>query len=249
MADEAKSSRSTRFSGDFAKGVALGGPRVEKPLSALSRDTLEQRAYISIRTAIGSGEFAPGSIMHIGELAMLLDVSATPVREALKRLHAEQALEVLPSRALAVPTLNRARIEEIRDLRMLIEGFVTEIAAGKANSADCEYLKGLHQRMLYADEASVYLRLNREFHFYIYELAPFPMAHHVIDLLWLQSGPTLLRLITKAMATRTLKMPYDKQHEAIIEALGRGDGLAAGAAVRNDISTAAAFLIELIGNE
>ena len=216
-----------------------------QPMSALPRDTLEQRAYTSIRTAIEAGKFEPGSVLNIGELAAQFQISATPVREALKRLQAEQALEVLSSRALAVPKLDRNRIAETRDLRMLIEGFVTENAARNATAADCDYLEQLHEQMLVALEPSVFLGLNREFHFHIYSLAPFPLAQHIIDLLWLQSGPTFVRLMAYAMERENLKMPFDAQHRAIVNALRRGDGAAASLAVRTDIGTAAALLIDL----
>ncbi len=229
----------------FVDGHLSGRAQARQSLTALPRDTLEQRAYTSIRTAIEAGKFEPGSVINIGELAAQFQISATPVREALKRLQAEQALEVLSSRALAVPRLDRERIAEMRDLRMLIEGFVTESAARYATAEDCDYLEQLHEQMQESSEPAVFLGLNREFHFHIYGLAQYPFAQHIIDLLWLQSGPTFVRLMAYAMKQENTKPSFDAQHRAIVSALRRGDGAGASLAVRTDISTAAALLIEL----
>ncbi|MFK5143368.1 GntR family transcriptional regulator, partial [Klebsiella pneumoniae] len=61
--------------------------------------------------------------------AMRLGVSMQPVRHAVDRLVADQALEVLPNRAVRVPIMTTARLEEITRIRIAIEGFAVEEAA------------------------------------------------------------------------------------------------------------------------
>lgn len=245
MTNKARIISSARLQVNSQPDANLLRRNVTKYLEAIPRDTLEQRAYASIRTAIESGEFAPGSVLNIGELATRLQISVTPVREALKRLHAEQALVVLSSRALAVPVLNTLRIAEIRDLRMLIEGSLAESAALKATPDDCEYLEELRSKMAMTKDPAAFLRHNREFHFHLYGLAPLPMGHHLIDLLWLQSGPTFVSLLSHGTSLDERRAPFDVQHKAIVEAVRRSDAKAAGEAVRADISLAAAFVINM----
>lgn len=221
-------------------GQAKTSAKKSKSMARLSRFTLQDQAYEAIRNAMESGQFSPGSPVLIGDLAQQLGISATPVREALNRLNAEQALEMLSSRVLAIPTLSRSRILELRDLRMLIEGFVTEVATAKATKEDCDELETLYRKMIHASDTSAYLRLNRSFHFRIYGLAEMPLAQHLIDLLWLQSGPTFVKLML-----RDLRVPLNEFHLDVVNAMRAGDAKAAGEAVRADIRTAAKILAEL----
>lgn len=226
------------------RGQTQAGAKKAKSLTMISRFTLQKQAYDAIRSAMETGQFAPGSPVLIGELAQQLGISATPVREALNRLNAEQALEMLPSRVLAVPTLSKSRIMELRNLRMLIEGFATEEATAKAKKSDCDELEGLYREMIHAADTSSYLRLNRSFHFRIYALAEMPVAQHLIDLLWMQSGPTFVKL-----KLQDLREPLNEFHLDVVNAMRVGDAKAAGNAVCADIRTAAMILTELVEEE
>jgi DNA-binding GntR family transcriptional regulator len=211
-------------------------------LDAVSRDNLQERAYVSIRAAIAAGQFPPGVAFTIRDLASQLEISTTPVREALKRLIAEQALELKPNRSLVVPVIDRSRIMEIRDLRMRLEGFATERATAFVGESELGRLFALHCRMQEenGDPAS-YLKINRQFHFSIYGLADLPVTLKLIDQLWLQSGPTLIRLMSKVDLTQV----FNGCHEHILEALGRKDAFAAAEAVRADIARAAEGLLAI----
>jgi GntR family transcriptional regulator, colanic acid and biofilm gene transcriptional regulator len=213
-------------------------------LDALSRDNLQERAYVSIREAIAAGQFPPGVAFTIRDLAAQLEISTTPVREALKRLIAEQALDLRQNRSMVVPVIGKSRIIEIRDLRMYLEGFVTERATAFIGQAELRRLTALHRKMQAEkrDPAS-YLKINREFHFGIYGHADLPVALKLIDQLWLQSGPTLIRLMSRIDLTDV----FNGCHEHILEALGRNDAPAAAEAVRADIVRAAEALLAIEG--
>jgi DNA-binding GntR family transcriptional regulator len=208
-------------------------------LDALSRDNLYERAYVSIRSAIAEGQLLPGVAFTIRDLAEQLEISTTPVREALKRLLAEQALELKPNRSLSVPVIGGKRIIEIRDLRMLLEGLATEKAAAALSEPEIKQLHAMHLDMKVQTNQTAYLKINREFHFTIYERADLPVTLRLIDQLWLQSGPAVSRL----MSARNIADIFNGHHAHIVDALARRDGAGAAAAVRADIAAAAEALV------
>lgn len=87
------------------------------------------RAYQAIREGIVRGTFAQGSHITAQGLATLSGLSRTPVREAMRRLHAEGLIRIIPNRGAFVAHWDKTEIENIYDLRVLLEGFAAELAA------------------------------------------------------------------------------------------------------------------------
>ena len=79
----------------------------------VDRETMQDRVYVELRQALMRGHFAPGETLIVRALSDQFGTSHMPVRDALSRLVAEQALEVLPSRSVAVPVLSRERCQDI----------------------------------------------------------------------------------------------------------------------------------------
>ena len=83
-----------------------------------------------IRRGLIRGDYEPGQKLTIAKLSTELGVSATPVREALRRLAAERALLTYPNSLTAVPRPSRARqVLEIRAIRERLEGFAAQLTA------------------------------------------------------------------------------------------------------------------------
>ncbi|WP_163521163.1 GntR family transcriptional regulator, partial [Klebsiella michiganensis] len=80
-------------------------------------------------------------------LADALGVSPMPVRDAVRRLIAERALEALPNRTIAVPNLDAERIGEIYKMRISLEGLAAEEAAAKINAKTLGELRLLQDQM------------------------------------------------------------------------------------------------------
>jgi DNA-binding GntR family transcriptional regulator len=96
---------------------------------ASSAETLAQRAHRELRAALMRGDFLPGTALTLRGLAERLGTSIMPVREAVSRLAAEQALELQPNRAIVVPELSRREIDELWRIRVLIESDAAALAA------------------------------------------------------------------------------------------------------------------------
>src|SRR5579863_5804233 len=145
-----------------------------KHFSKIAHETLQEKVYRYIRQGLIDGQVEPGSIMTIRALASQLGTSVMPVREALQRLVAEQALQLLPNRSLCVPVLSFDQFAEICDARMIVEGAAVRVAAKKADKGDIARMTAIAKEVeaaIAARDASVALQKNREFHFCVYAAA------------------------------------------------------------------------------
>jgi DNA-binding GntR family transcriptional regulator len=210
------------------------------------RETLQERVYAELRQALMRGAFAPGSILQLREVAGAMGTSAMPVREALRQLVAEHAIEVLPNRAFAVPRISKAVLRDLAATRMLVEGAAAERAAVLAGPAIASELRRINNDMMAAVRAGDRIRFrsaNQEFHFCIYSAAKSPVMLNVIETLWLQAGPYLSLSFADNSA---VPIVFQNRHEHAIEAINRANGEAARIAVAGDISDATEKLLTLV---
>ncbi len=94
------------------------------------------RAYDEIRRAIVEGRHAPGERLVEQRIAEDLDLSRTPVREALRRLEAEGLVVVARNRGAEVRRLDATDVADLYDLRSRLESYAAELAATRAEPAD-----------------------------------------------------------------------------------------------------------------
>jgi DNA-binding GntR family transcriptional regulator len=91
-------------------------------LQAPRREILADHVYAQLKSLIMNGQVAPGERLNIEDLSRRLDVSPTPVREALARLESEELTIKLPLRGYTTTNLLDAReIADLYDLRLLLE--------------------------------------------------------------------------------------------------------------------------------
>lgn len=109
--------------------------------------TSVDKAYVAIRDGILRGEFAPGSHLTAQDLAAASGLSRTPVREAMRRLHAEGLIEFIPHRGAFVPLADENEIHNIYDLRVTLESYAAAAAARHATPAQLEDLNRLANEM------------------------------------------------------------------------------------------------------
>lgn len=104
-------------------------------------------AYVALREGIVSGEHAGGTRLKEEDLAAALGLSRTPVREALRRLHAEGLVQVEPRRGALVATWSAEELDEIFELRALVEGYGAGRAATRVSDAQVAHMEGLCDAM------------------------------------------------------------------------------------------------------
>jgi DNA-binding GntR family transcriptional regulator len=212
----------------------------------LDRATLQEQAYQQLRGAVMSGVFKPGTIITIRAAADALGTSPMPIRAALQRLEVEGALIARGNkRRLAIPELTRERFEEIRDIRLQLEGYATEQAAARINNDELAEVEAAAQSMQDGAEAgdgAAYVLANWRFHLAIYRASRMPTLVAMIEALWLRIGP-FVPLMMPERDSLVASMPAHWQAAA---ALKRGDGAAARAAIVGDIGDSADKLLKLL---
>lgn len=113
------------------------------PIEALQRPlSLRQQVYERLRTALRAGEYKPSQRLTEVGIANTLGVSRTPVREALGLLSREGLLAQLPHGGFEVPDLRADDLNDIFELRYLLEPYAAGLAARNANH---EGVTGMHE--------------------------------------------------------------------------------------------------------
>lgn len=215
-------------------------------IGALGRETLGDRVAGELRALLIAGRLGPGDKLSLRKVAEALGVSMMPVREAVSRLAAEGALEVLPGRAVRVPVLTLSEFRELTRIRLVVEGFAAEEAARRVGPDDIERIAALEQAFQQAAGADPpnsigAVGTNRDLHFALYEVAGMPLLIDMIERLWLRAGPVLN--LDMRIEPRRLKGGSAVQaHAALIAALNAGDPAAARDALVADISSAASHI-------
>jgi len=210
-------------------------------LARLERETLHERAYEEVKKAIMGGAIAPGEPMTIRALAEALGTSVMPVREALRRLVAERALELLPNRSVTLPVMTADKFDEIYRIRVALEGLMAETAAKFITPDELRHMALLNDDMIakLRQGSKSYLALNQEFHFQFYQAARMPQTMLIVETLWLQIGPFLHHVKTDFGAPDFLN-----HHAAMLKALAKRDGSRARIAIEADISEAALTILD-----
>lgn len=211
----------------------------------IEHTTLAEKAYEKVRSGLISARFSPGEILTIRNLAAEYGISATPVREALQRLVAENALEMQPNKSYRVPVLALERFEEVRRIRCALEAMAAELACPNITAQDLKTLRDLLDKMDRAiDEKKVknYTLYNENFHFLIYESANSPLLLGMIRDLWTQVAP----FFTSLFEGSNYLSRGNHWHRKILEALEREDVQGVKASIAGDIDSAGKDLRKLL---
>jgi DNA-binding GntR family transcriptional regulator len=105
------------------------------------RESLEVRGARVLRDAIIAGEFTPDVLLHVSEVAALLQLSSTPVLGALKRLEAEGYVTIVPRRGFYVRELTLDDLEQITVMRAALESYGVAKGAKQVTAENLEYMQ------------------------------------------------------------------------------------------------------------
>jgi DNA-binding GntR family transcriptional regulator len=156
------------------------------PLERLQ--TKEQQVAEYLREGIMAGEFARGQKLKQAEIAKRLDISITPVREAMKLLEAEGYIEVSAHRGAAVAPFQIERVDELFQLRFAMETKLTLAATKLLTNRDIDELAAIDDALREAasrkELESVRRGFNYRFHFRLYECADLPQTLHFVRVVW-----------------------------------------------------------------
>ena len=215
-------------------------------LKKIPQDNLMSRVYQEIKTALTAGRFKPGERLPIRKLAQQLGTSPTPVREALLKLVSYGALEMAPAHPIAVPILTKARYLENRAIRIVNEGLAAAEAASRITGSHLEKLKNINTEMIKAFKNGRYgdvLVKNYAFHIELCRASEMPTLVNIVEMLWLQIGPSLNFLYSE----KTLGS--ESYHPQVLKALEDRNPQEAKLAIENDIIHGGAPLLSYFDKE
>ncbi len=209
----------------------------------LARDageTAQEWVYRALRFAVMSGQVLPGRALTIRGIAEKLDVSAMPVREALRRLTSEGALELKSNRRIMVPDLSPARLAELLELRILLEVHAADRALPYITAEKLVELNRLNDeqnRAFEAPQPEGIIIGNQAFHRALYTAHPVSMP--MIERIWLQLGP-LHRLALANLETHYVT----DRHVEIMQAISTRNPFGLKAAIEADIRDGAGYMTQ-----
>lgn len=179
--------------------------------------------YQQILEAVVSGRIEPGERLVQEVLAEQMDVSRTPVREALLRLESEGILESSDRGGFLVRSLDVAEIRSTYELRAAVEGFAARLAAERGRP---EALEAIRRAVEAADRpvdgVDEGYELNRLVHRAIVVAADNQAFLDTFDTIWGRSQS--FRMFAKLHETELRFLDADPDHRAVLKAIDQGDG-------------------------
>jgi len=207
---------------ETAGGVAAS------PVAELGRSLADQ-AFHKLKTSILQNEYPPGFQATEPEIASRLNMSRTPMREAMMRLQSEGLIEVTPRRGFRVLPLFADDLREIYEVLISLEPTAAELFARRKLPPDAEVfveLEKTNERMAEAlerDDLDTWAAMDGRFHSLIIENCGNSRIARVTWNVWDQSHRA--RLVTAKLRPRPTHS--FKEHRAVLEAIQRGDERAA----------------------
>lgn len=210
-------------------------------LGGLRRRQLSDEVAVHLRQAILSGVLVPGQSVKAESVGEELEVSATPVREALQALRVEGFLELVPRKGFTVAHLDATDILDIFEAYALIAGELTARAAERSTDEQITALREVHAKLIEAAETSQRARfeeLNDEFHEMVYVLSGSHRLH------WLLGS--FLKYVPRSFFSQFEGWPEEsaRQHDGILEAIASRDVASARTQMSKHVRRSGAKLAE-----
>jgi len=207
--------------------------------------SLASQVHDALAEMLLSGELRPDDRIPMRDLAERLGVSVMPVRDAVARLVAQQALVVLPNRAGAVPLRTRGQFRDLTEVRVHNETHAAALAARHATPAQIAALRRADlafEQALAAADAKPAVKANKELHFVLYEAAGSAVLVEVIRALWLKAGP-IINLDLEQDTRRRRTAVSRGWHARLLQSVEARDAQGAADAVEADIRSASEFIL------
>lgn len=194
-----------------------------------------EHVYRRLRDAIQRGEFKSGHRVMEIDVAAWLNVSRTPVRDAIRRLESEGMLEHAPRNGLVVASLDRQSVMELYVMREVLEGTAARLCARHASDMEVQDLLDLveRERQLEGDFEGL-ARHNQRFH---------QAVHRGAHNRYLEKSLAAVNDSMVLLGTPLMLLPHRAQtaaaeHARLVEAIRRHDPDAAEEAARSHVRAA-----------
>jgi|WetSurMetagenome_2_1015567.scaffolds.fasta_scaffold296463_2 DNA-binding GntR family transcriptional regulator len=207
--------------------------------------SVRQDIYERIRDDITYGRLMPGERLTEKKLSDIYAVSRSPIREALRQLQSEGLIRFEQNKGMEVPKLSIKQVEEIYDIRALLEGYAVRMSVAHLTQDDLRHLAGLHKRLIKAardKDTQTWFDNNALFHGYFREKAGNETLNQLIILL--RRRTFLYQNIS--LSFERYYEAYIEHHSEILEACKKKDPVLADTAMQNHVRTTRKAVIEYL---
>lgn len=145
--------------------------------------SLRGKIYATLRENILSGKYNAGESLIEKKLGDELNVSRTPIREALRQLELEGLVESIPNKGVTVKGISQKDMEDIYKIRMALEGLAARWAVAQINDEEVKKLNEAYELMEFftgKGDIDHISQLNTEFHDIIYAATKSVVLQHIL---------------------------------------------------------------------
>src|SRR4051794_853534 len=202
----------------------------ERSLGTSARD----QAYAALRAAIVGAQLEPGRRLSENQLADLIGVSRTPVRDALARLRDERLVAIVPQLGTFVTFIDEEAVADAHFVREALEVGAVRIAADQATGDD---LAALHdtlraqERAVAADDAEAFARLDDDLHRLLCDLSGREVAWRLSE----RTRGQLDRVRLLSLPEAGYRGQMLAEHRAVVDAVAASDAPAAERELRHHL--------------
>jgi GntR family transcriptional regulator, rspAB operon transcriptional repressor len=192
------------------------------------------QVYLALREAIVSAELEPGRRLSENELADLLGVSRTPVREALFRLRDERLVAIVPQLGTFVTLISPAAVEDAAFVREALECAAIRRAVARVADADLAALQAnlsAQERAEEEGDAEAFDVLDEGLHRLLAELS----GHEIVWYLARRANGHLDRIRGLSLPEPDYLGEMVAEHRELVAAIAAGDADRAEAAMRHHL--------------
>ena len=214
---------------------------VTRLTAATTASALAQR----LRQAIDAGHWRPGELLRQEQIAAEYGVSRIPVREALAQLQSEGLLEIAHYRGARVSRPQAGEIDELFDLRLMVEGDLLARALGRHDQRSLRELVRLQDKLEDADNRLGWISGDIAFHEALYGPAERPRSLA----LFRQLRAPIDRFNAQALGPGARKQGWADEHRQLIAAIGAGDASAARAILEQHLQATRAVVLAACSGE
>lgn len=217
-------------------------------LSSLDKNgesRLPQRAYLATRHAIRHLQLPPGQTVLEREMAEILGMSRTPVREALVRLEMEGWVRLIPRRGFVVAPIVADDLQQIYEVVEALDGIAGSLATKRATSEELDQLDHLieeQEKALELEDLLAWTDLDEQFHQLIVDLTQNPRLRGIMD----SQSDQLFRARLYTIKLRPKPTRSIMEHKAIVTVMRAAEPEAARTMLQSHRYRARSEILEVI---
>lgn len=210
-----------------------------------ARRLTKDNTYFALKQKIIDSELKPDEIVHEENLAAMLGVSRTPLREAIQRLENEEFLVRQPNGRLKVASVTLKEVEEIFLIRSMLEGYIAKNAARNASDKDIQHLTAMLEKMKQSFQLGYnneFVSYGFEFHDYLSEISRLKTFSKILNHL----RDHALRYCRFVSLQGGWNKQADEEHSLILQKIAEKDEEGAEKAMQDHIMSSLDTAVERI---